>query len=136
MRKPEKVTKSEIFLLCATFAFVLLVLILHLNSRGAEKQGGYTVRTQQEQEAQQPDPIDLNTADEEALQRLPGIGPALAERIVADRAANGPFASVEELTRVSGIGEKTVEDIRPYVTVSGTAPQDKGEEAAREDSGS
>ena len=64
------------------------------------------------------------------------ITAALAERIVADREANGPFASAEELTRVNGIGEKTVEEILPYVTVSGTAPQEEGEEVSDEDTGS
>ena len=92
MRKPEKVTKSEIILLCVTAAFLALVVTLHLGSRGEEKQGGYTVRAQQSREAGQPDLIDVNTADEALLQRLPGIGPALAARIVADREANGLFA--------------------------------------------
>lgn len=135
MRKPEKVTKSEIFLLCATVLFVLLVTVLHFRAKGAEKQGGYSVRTQQETQVEQPEPIDINTADEELLQRLPGIGPALAERIVADREANGPFATVEELTRVSGIGEKTLEALLPYAT-AGEAAQSEGEEASREDTGS
>ena len=50
--------------------------------------------------------VNLNTATEEELTSLPGIGEATAAKIVADRAANGPFSAVEDLMRVSGIGEK------------------------------
>ncbi|MHC4767708.1 MAG: ComEA family DNA-binding protein [Planctomycetota bacterium] len=58
--------------------------------------------------------IDLNTASPAELEVLPGIGPRLAERITADRAAHGPFATVDELTRVSGIGDRLVDGIRPF----------------------
>ena len=53
-------------------------------------------------------PVNVNAADAAALEALPGIGPVLAERIVADRAANGPFASIEDLERVSGVGPSLV----------------------------
>jgi competence protein ComEA len=58
--------------------------------------------------------IDLNTASPAELEVLPGIGPRLAERIAADRAAHGPFTTVDELTRVSGVGEHLVDAIRPF----------------------
>ncbi|MBE0475549.1 MAG: ComEA family DNA-binding protein [Coriobacteriia bacterium] len=61
--------------------------------------------------------VDLNTADEAALDTLPGVGPATARRIVEDRAANGPFARPEDLMRVSGIGEKKYEALKDLVTV-------------------
>lgn len=60
--------------------------------------------------------ININTADARALEGLPGVGPALAERIVRYREQNGPFSMVEELTNVSGIGEKTLEGLRDYAT--------------------
>jgi len=59
--------------------------------------------------------IDPNTAPAEELQRLPGIGPALAGRIVAERKKK-PFAGVEDLRRVGGIGPKTLERIKPHLT--------------------
>jgi competence ComEA-like helix-hairpin-helix protein len=59
--------------------------------------------------------IGVNTASEAELGLLPGIGPALAARIAADREANGPFPSVDDLERVSRIGPVTVEHIRPFV---------------------
>ena len=59
--------------------------------------------------------IDLNTADVAALDTLPRIGPAMAQRIVDWRAANGPLSSVDDLLAVSGIGQKTVEALRPLV---------------------
>ncbi len=52
--------------------------------------------------------VNVNAADAAALDELPGIGPVLAERIVADRTANGPFVSIEDLDRVSGIGPSLV----------------------------
>lgn len=61
--------------------------------------------------------VDLNTADQAALESLPGVGPALATRILEWRAAHGRFTSVDELGEVSGIGEKKLEDIRPKVRV-------------------
>ncbi len=61
--------------------------------------------------------MNLNTADAALLQRLPRIGPALAGRIIAYREANGPFRRVEDVTRVRGIGEKTLEKLRPYLYV-------------------
>ena len=61
--------------------------------------------------------ININTASEEELQEIPGIGPVLAKRIVEYREANGVFTSVEELQNVSGIGEKTLEKIKPFVVL-------------------
>jgi len=58
--------------------------------------------------------ININQADAAMLSLLPGIGPALAERIVAHRQAHGPFADVNSLTQVNGIGPRTVERLRDY----------------------
>lgn len=62
-------------------------------------------------------PIDLNTADASLLESLPGIGPVLAGRIVEWRTANGRFTAVEQLTEVSGIGDRVLEQVRALVTV-------------------
>jgi competence protein ComEA len=52
------------------------------------------------------------------LTTIPGIGKSLAQRIVDFRQKNGPFAKVDDLLKVQGIGEKSLERIRAYVTVS------------------
>ncbi len=62
-------------------------------------------------------PVDLNTADVAALDTLPRVGPATAQRIVEWREANGRFTSVDDLLAVTGIGPKTVEGLRELVTV-------------------
>ena len=62
--------------------------------------------------------VDVNVADAQALAALPGVGPALAGRIVAERAARGPFASADDLLRVPGIGAGRLERIRPFVTTA------------------
>jgi competence protein ComEA len=66
-------------------------------------------------------PIDLDVASAAEIEALPRIGPVLARRIVADRAANGPFGSIEGLTRVSGVGPSLASALRARVTFSGTA---------------
>lgn len=62
-------------------------------------------------------PLDLNTADQAALEELPGVGPVTAEHILAWREENGQFTTVDELMEVSGIGEKTLATLRPHVRV-------------------
>ncbi|WP_062529799.1 ComEA family DNA-binding protein [Demequina rhizosphaerae] len=66
--------------------------------------------------AGEPGPVDLNNADETALQALPGVGEVLAARIVADREAHGPFAAIEDLERVSGVGPAIIEAIADLAT--------------------
>jgi len=63
------------------------------------------------------DRVDLNTADQAALETLPRIGPALAERIIAWREESGRFQSVDDLLAVPGIGEKLLAGIRDGVRV-------------------
>lgn len=62
-------------------------------------------------------PMPLNTATEQNLELIPGIGPSLALRIVSFRGKNRPFKAVSELEDVEGIGEKKLKEIAPYVTV-------------------
>ncbi|WP_418002803.1 ComEA family DNA-binding protein [Mycobacterium sp. PDNC021] len=62
-------------------------------------------------------PVDLNTATEEQLDGLPGIGPVMAKAIVAWRTANGRFASVDQLGEVDGIGPSRLEKLRELVKV-------------------
>jgi len=61
--------------------------------------------------------LDINQATAAELEKLPGIGPALARRIVEWREIHGPFRSVEDLLQVPGIGPKTLEGIRDKITV-------------------
>lgn len=74
------------------------------------------------------EPVDLNSADVAALERVVGIGPAKAKAIVDYRNEHGPFASVDDLSKVSGFGAKSVEKLRPQLTVS--APKKVASQAA------
>ena len=65
----------------------------------------------------QAHPVDLNKATQAELEVLPGVGPKMAERILAYRAENGGFKSVDELDEVKGIGEKRMATLKPLVKV-------------------
>ena len=64
-----------------------------------------------------PGMVNINTATQAQLEELPGVGPVTALAILTWRDENGSFSSVDELLEVSGIGDATLEDLRPYVTV-------------------
>jgi len=61
--------------------------------------------------------VNINTASSQELQILSGVGPAIAERIIAHRETYGPFRIIEEITDVSGIGQARFADIRDHITV-------------------
>jgi len=61
--------------------------------------------------------VNINTASVSELDTLPGVGPSTAQKIVDDRTANGPYKRIEDLMRVSGIGEKKFESLKDYVSV-------------------
>jgi competence protein ComEA len=67
----------------------------------------------------EPAPIDVNAASAAELERLPRVGPALAQRIVAWRERHGPFGGPDDLRHVRGIGPSTVRLLLPLVTFSG-----------------
>lgn len=59
--------------------------------------------------------VNINTADQEMLTQLPGIGPVTAGKIIEYRKVNGKFKSIDELTSVKGIGDKTLVKLKPYL---------------------
>lgn len=77
------------------------------------------------------DKIDLNTATQQQLESLPGIGPALATRIIEYRQTK-PFASIEEIKEVKGIGEVKFNQIKDLIIVQPPAPARSAQEGAAE----
>lgn len=59
--------------------------------------------------------VNINTADKKLLTQLPGIGPVTADAILKYRDTNGQFKSIDELTKIKGIGDKTLAKLKPYL---------------------
>jgi len=116
-----KITKTEWSLLALTGVFLCGLLILAFRDRAQLEQTGISTEIAVSQEEILPDlsPLDLNTATEDELAQLPGIGEELARRIVTYREENGPFKTVEELMDISGIGEGKFEALSDRITVDG-----------------
>ena len=108
---------AEKILLCLTALFLVGVLTAFFtrDGRTAERwtvTTGYTAL-----ESRPAAQIDLNTATAEELQVLPGIGPVLAERIVAYRESVGKFQSTDELTKIDGIGQGILGNLEGMICV-------------------
>ena len=63
------------------------------------------------------DTVNVNTADTDQLESLPGIGPSIARNLIEYREENGPFKKFSDLLHVRGIGEARLENIRPYISL-------------------
>ena len=116
-------TKSEVTAVIITVVFVIAAAVSMFFGVAAQSELCVAVKSISEQEktlpeeAAQADKININTADEDTLCSLPGIGKALASSICAYRAEHGGFASINEICRVSGIGEDTFRQIEALITV-------------------
>ena len=95
-----------------------LLLVLTLASAGASSLMSAAPPAAPKPAASEARPIDINTADSAALESVPGIGKSLSQRILAFREKNGAFQSVDDLLKVPGIGEKSIQKLRPYLTVA------------------
>lgn len=113
-----KITITEKILLLSAVLFLALVLGIHLWELRSETDT-WSVRTQKAGSAEsfELQTVDINTADVQQLQRLEGIGPVLAQRIVDWREANGKFTSAEDLLEVDGIGNAVLENMREFIII-------------------
>ena len=118
MGKRIKLTKTDVFLLGLTVLFVLAMALTWLLTP-RQVRGGYDISAVPPEETA-PALLKVNIAGAEELDGLPGIGPVLAQRIVDEREANGPYTGAEDLTRVEGIGQAIVESIQDHIITEDT----------------
>ena len=85
-------------------------------------QGDYTVEAQEPPEKTDAEKVNINTADADELDALPGIGPVLAQAILDYRAEHGDFQTLDELLEVRGIGSAKLDAMRDEITTGGDAP--------------
>ena len=91
-------------------------MVVYVPKEG-EDEGAGPVLAVEMNETDHEDTININEATEADLLTLQGVGPSKAAAIIGYREENGPFATVEELMNVSGIGEKTFEALEPFIRV-------------------
>ena len=115
--------------------FLIVLALLYRQAAAVTPGTDYTISAQRQAAEVTPEPpepegpVDINAAGLDELQRLTGIGPALAQRIIDYRGEHGPFRSVEDLLEVKGIGEATLEKFREEA-VAGTNEEDGEEDKA------
>ncbi len=107
-----KLLTHEKYLIVLTLFFLVLLLSVSFFTNKAPN----TVSPATE--VATPYYVDINTASAAELDTLDGIGPAIAERIVQYRTKNGNFKSIEELSKVSGIGNNTLLKIKDYIVLN------------------
>ena len=107
-----------------------IVLVIVNAARGVERLWGRSEVAVAEPGDALPPPakINVNAAPDYELSMLPGIGPKTAQAIIRNRQQHGPFASLDDMTRVSGIGPATVEAIRPYAVCASAGKEDQDAE--------
>lgn len=133
-----KVTKTEWLMLVLAGMFLIVLVLLYRQAVAVTVGTDYTISIQrqaQEQVTPEPPepegPIDINAAGLDELQKLTGIGPSLAQRIIDYREEHGPFQSLEDLLEVKGIGEATLEKFRDdAVAGTGETQMDSEEDKA------
>lgn len=120
MKKQKYDAKSSTFLIIISLLFSISALLVYsyffypsLTGDGV----GVSVDTPFFSDAESSDKININTASVEQLTILTGIGETKAAAIIAYREKNGSFSSIEEIMNVSGIGEKTFEDIKDFISI-------------------
>lgn len=117
----QKISKTEWLMLALSAVFLVTLLLLWLKASDTADGTDYTITvTRRESESvtpQPPAPVNINTASAEELETLPGIGPALAERIIAYRETYGLFESVDDLINVKGIGKSVLSELRDLASV-------------------
>ena len=124
-----KLTKSEKCAIIITLVFLALVLGYALGQKKQEPvfvitESSFTAEREAPEAAGDNAPataivgkININTADAAELEKLEGIGPVLAERIIAYREETGGFKKIEDITKVQGIGAAVFESIRDCICV-------------------
>ncbi|MFN4190251.1 MAG: ComEA family DNA-binding protein [Pseudothermotoga sp.] len=115
-------TVSEKRLIFITFVGLIILLGFALE-KGYNKQDATVDRVDQRKMIEFP--IDINSASYEDLLQIPGIGPAKAKAIIQFREQSGPFRTIDDLVKVSGIGKVTAQRISSYVKLEGL-PQPVG----------
>jgi len=116
----RRIARAEWVLLGLTALFLALLLGLYawdMRAADAPMLAETELTVPMEEVRPDPSPVNINTASAEELTALPGIGEELARRIVDYREANGPFASEEALTEVSGIGQGKLAALEGWITV-------------------
>lgn len=117
---------EQIILLLLCGVLIVGIVIRYLDSKDPDSIPDFEVRKNavevpSQKEADIPqmrELIDINSATAKEFERLSGIGPQIAGRIVAYREKNGAFKRVDDITKVRGIGPKTLNRLRPHLTTS------------------
>ena len=118
MRAKLKAVRTELILLGLTAVFLGALWGVSIRDQAVPEPVVVSTENDLPPEKIELTLVDLNTAGVEELATLPGIGESLARRIIDYRNVHGPFKSPEGLLEVSGIGEKKLEELRDYITMT------------------